>query len=61
MPNSLRFDYDPVKKRVKVTVVSENERDISATVDVDDFDRFYEEALLVGEGALVQGHEDDDS
>jgi hypothetical protein len=53
-PNSVRIEKTD-QGRVRVTVLSDNERDISAVVDPEEFLAAYEEAMSMGEGPLVQG------
>jgi hypothetical protein len=40
-----------------VTVVSDNERDISAVVDVEEFMASFQEAMDGGEGPIIVGEE----
>jgi hypothetical protein len=55
-PNALRLEKTP-QERLRVTVVSDNERDISAVVDVEEFMASLQEALDGGEGPIVVGEE----
>ena len=53
-PNSVRVEKTP-QGRLRVTVLSDNERDISAVVDQEEFLLAVQEALEMGEGPLVHG------
>jgi hypothetical protein len=58
-PNSLRIEKTP-QGRLRVTVLSDSERDISAVIDPQELLGAYEEAMEMGEGPLIHGEHEDE-
>lgn len=58
-PNAVRLEKTD-NGRLRVTVVSDNERDISAVVDPAEFAAAYEDAMGMGEGPLLHGDDEED-
>jgi hypothetical protein len=58
-PNALRIEKTP-QGRLRVTVVSDSERDISAVVDAEDFYQSYKEAMSEGEGPIIHGEHEEE-
>lgn len=58
-PNAVRIEKT-ANGRLRVTVVSDNERDIAAVVDPEEFFLAYEDAMAQGEGPLLHGDEDEE-
>jgi hypothetical protein len=59
-PNGVRIEKTQ-QGRLRVTVVSDNERDLSAVVDPEELFLAYEEAMDKGEGPLLHGDETPDA
>lgn len=59
-PNAVRLEKT-ANGRLRVTVVSDKQRDISATVDPEEFFLAYEDAMAQGEGPLLHGDDTPDA
>lgn len=58
-PNATRVEKT-ANGRLKITILSDSERDISAVVDPEEFSLSIEMAMSGGEGPLVHGEHEDD-